>query len=81
MLRNTPSGLWMRANTGWLMMTRQVLKKPFALMPVQYALIFKPFHGAAERGANVEEREVPRFKPSEITPAEFQRHAREEDRS
>jgi hypothetical protein len=68
----------MRANTGWLMMTRQVLKKPFALMPVQYALIFKPFHGAAERGANVEEREVPRFKPSEITPAEFQRHAREE---
>jgi hypothetical protein len=77
MLRNTPSGIWMRANTGWLMMTRQVLKKPFALMPVQYALIFKPFHGAAERAENVEEVEVPRFKPSEITPAEFQRHARE----
>ena len=55
MLRNTPSGIWMRANTGWLMMTRQVLKKPFALMPVQYALIFKPFQGAAERAENVEE--------------------------
>src|SRR3954468_7199222 len=78
MQRNTPSGLWMRAHTGWLMMARQVLKKPFAFMPAQYALIFKPFHTAAERADGIEEREVPRFKPSEITPAEFQRHAREE---
>ena len=77
MQRNTPSGLWMRANTGWLMMARQVLKKPFAFMPAQYILIFKPFHGSAERADNVEEAEVPRFKPGQITPAEFQRHARE----
>jgi Cupin-like domain len=77
MLRNTPSGIWMRAHTGWLMMARQLLKNPYALMTVQNALIFKPFHRAAAEAENVAETEIPRWKPADTTAAEFQRWARE----
>jgi Cupin-like domain len=77
MLRNTPSGIWARANTGMLMTARQVLKSPYALMPVQDRLIFKPLHGAARDGDNIEETELTRVRPGDITPAEFRRWARE----
>jgi hypothetical protein len=75
--RNTPTGLWMRANMGWLMMARQVLKQPYAFMPVQDLLIFKPMHGGARDATNVEESELTRWHPRDATPAEFQRWAKE----
>lgn len=77
MLRNTPAGLWMRANMDWLMAARQLMKSPYALLPLQAALIFKPLHGSARAAGTVEETELPRWKASDASPAEFQRWARE----
>ena len=73
-----PPVLWMRANTGWLMMARQVLKKPFAFMPVQYHLDLQTVSRRGRTRATTSRKPKCRgSSPSEITPAEFQRHARE----
>ena len=74
---HTPTGLWLRAHTGWLMIARQLLKRPYALLPVQDLLLFRPLHGGARAADAVEDVELPRWSPDDASPAEFQRWARD----
>ncbi len=77
MLAPTPTGLWLRAHVGWLMIARQLLKRPYALLPIQDLLVFKPLHGGARAGEAVEDTELTRWRPDDASPAEFQRWAQE----
>ena len=61
----------------WLMIARQLLKSPYALMPLQDLLIFKPLHGMARKGEPVEDVQLTRWKPGDFSPAEFQQWARQ----
>lgn len=61
---------------GWLMAARQLMKQPYAMLPVQDKLIFRTMHDAAREGDNVEETELTRWTPAECTPERFQEWAR-----